>query len=471
MWTILEKEFLDNLLNQRFQVATVVAVLLTIGFIVLQEGNYSRRLEDYRMADASQERYLDGFRADEVSMMNPQRLIPPKVLSPLVNGLNSVPSLSFDGNFMDRLFPALDLLFVVSVIMSLIAVLFSHDAVCGERERGTLKLIHSNQVARPKLILAKWLGGSCSVLLPLVIAWLFGMIYISVSPRMHLAVDDWTAVLLLLAASVVFISVFYLLGLLVSSLVRSSAVAVLIAMLAWALFIFVIPNLGPYVANRIEPVRTADEFATRVSRGGWIRFYDNLEHQRDLNTKRYEQKYGQIFTGLIDMDRSERELLVGEQAPDSQLKKIWAEYSREDYEIQDSLQHANIASLDRLVERSEQEAARRSRLARNISAISPFANYLYLAIELAGTGMESREYDSRQMSAFYSQLVEYRREIFAAVKNQEEPDLSGRPRFVYESQPVADRLQTALPFGVMLVFFNVLFFVAAYVSFLRYDVR
>jgi len=474
MWTIIEKEFLDNLLNQRLQVAILVSVLLTIGCIMLQASDYSRRLEDYRLADASQEEFLDGFKAAEVNMMSPQGLIPPKPLSPLVNGLQSSPALSFDQNYLVKMFPVLDLLFIVSVIMSLMAVLFSHDAVCGERERGTLRLITSNAVARPKLILAKWLGGSSSILLPLVISCLVGMIYISVSPRMQLGVADWLEVLLILLASLAFISVFYLLGLLVSSLVRSSAAAVLISVLVWAVFIFVIPNLGPYLATRIEPVKTADEILTRVSRGGWNRFYDNLEKQRDLNTQRYVQEYGQIFSQCLNIDHDKRELLVGEQAPDLPVKRIWQKYSKEDYEIQDNLHRAYYAKLDKLMDQARLETAKQTRLARNFSAVSPFSDYLYLATEISGTGLESREYDSRQSSAYWSQVNEYRRKISKAVENASGntgPDLSGRPRFDYKPQPLAERLKAVLPFGAALLFFNLLFFTGAFVGFLRYDVR
>ena len=43
--------------------------------------------------------------------------------------------------------------------MSLMAILFSYDAVSGERERGTLRLLLTNSLSRPALIAAKWLGG------------------------------------------------------------------------------------------------------------------------------------------------------------------------------------------------------------------------------------------------------------------------------------------------------------------------
>ncbi|HSG29356.1 MAG TPA: ABC transporter permease subunit, partial [Candidatus Krumholzibacterium sp.] len=55
-------------------------------------------------------------------------------------------------------FRLLDLNFVFLVVMSLFAILFTYDAVNGERESGTLRLTFSNAVPRVKYIAAKFTG-------------------------------------------------------------------------------------------------------------------------------------------------------------------------------------------------------------------------------------------------------------------------------------------------------------------------
>ncbi len=62
---------------------------------------------------------------------------PPEQFRPLIIGMQKDADLgSIDDNPLPTLFPPLDLVFIVSIIMSLMAILFSYDAVCGEREKG-----------------------------------------------------------------------------------------------------------------------------------------------------------------------------------------------------------------------------------------------------------------------------------------------------------------------------------------------
>ena len=50
-------------------------------------------------------------------------------------------------------------------------------------------------------------------------------------------------------------------------------------------------------------------------------------------------------------------------------------------------------------------------------------------------------------------------------------DISDRRRFVSKEEPLKDKLNEMLPYWGILVFFKVVFFGAALVGFLRYDVR
>jgi len=50
-------------------------------------------------------------------------------------------------------------------------------------------------------------------------------------------------------------------------------------------------------------------------------------------------------------------------------------------------------------------------------------------------------------------------------------DVDDRPRFVFKEEPLRDKLGAVLPYWGILVLFNVVFFVAAFAGFMRYDVR
>ena len=58
-------------------------------------------------------------------------------------------------NLYASFYGPLDLVFIVSVIMTFLAIVFSFGAVSGEKEQGTLRQILGNSVPRPTVILAK----------------------------------------------------------------------------------------------------------------------------------------------------------------------------------------------------------------------------------------------------------------------------------------------------------------------------
>ena len=58
------------------------------------------------------------------------------------------------------LFGVLDLAFIVKVVLSLCVLLFTYDAICGEKEQGTLRLYASYPVSRSAQALAKLAGST-----------------------------------------------------------------------------------------------------------------------------------------------------------------------------------------------------------------------------------------------------------------------------------------------------------------------
>lgn len=50
-------------------------------------------------------------------------------------------------------------------------------------------------------------------------------------------------------------------------------------------------------------------------------------------------------------------------------------------------------------------------------------------------------------------------------------DVSDRPRFSFKEEPLIDRIYGVMPYWGILIFFNIIFFICAFVKFIRYDVR
>jgi hypothetical protein len=119
-----------------------------------------------------------------------------------------------------------------------------------------------------------------------------------------------------------------------------------------------------------------------------------------------------------------------------------------------------------------------TKLAKNLACISPFANYVYVARDLTGTGLRSLNYFEqirweyvKQVRSYVDGKIKDAREKDPTLKEDSFLDISDRPRFVFKEEGLKDKLSEVLPYWGILVLFNVVFFAAAFAGFMRYDVR
>ena len=163
------------------------------------------------------------------------------------------------------LFPAPDLLYIVNIVASLLAVLFAFDAVCGESQDGTLKLIMANSVPRHVVLLAKWIGGYLSLALPFIVSLLVSALLISLSSEIPFEGQNWQAFIVTGAVSLLLIAVMFSFGLLVSVRARRSSSAILSLLALWVLLALVLPNAGPFLAEIINPVPDVGEIERKIA--------------------------------------------------------------------------------------------------------------------------------------------------------------------------------------------------------------
>ncbi|MFQ6116189.1 MAG: hypothetical protein ACE5NG_19170, partial [bacterium] len=121
---------------------------------------------------------------------------------------------------------------------------------------------------------------------------------------------------------------------------------------------------------------------------------------------------------------------------------------------------------------------RQTGLALLLSCSSPLTNYLFVSRDLSSTGLRSMGH-FRRLANEYSQVFGAYIDTKFEKLRAENPtltvndwiDVSDRPRFQYQTEALGHRLADVLPHFGLLIFFAILFFVAAFVSFLKYDVR
>jgi len=134
------------------------------------------------------------------------------------------------------------LLNLAQYLVPLLGLLVGHDLIVREREDRTLNLVLASGVARSQLMLGKFLGGALAVAVPVVLGFLLAGTLIGIAahdvafgPFLKLALSG-------LVLGVVFTGV----GLVLSTFARSRVQALVFALLAWgvAVFVFDLAALG-----------------------------------------------------------------------------------------------------------------------------------------------------------------------------------------------------------------------------------
>jgi ABC-type transport system involved in multi-copper enzyme maturation permease subunit len=288
-------------------------------------------------------------------------------------------------------------------------MLFAFDIICGEKEAGTLRQTISNTVKRPILIIGKWIGGFTSFILPFFMAILLSTILVTLSPLVDMNAQNWAKLGLFLLIAVVYLAVFFSLGLLISCLTRHSSTALVISLFAWAVLVFLIPNMGNILARQLVRIPTVQQIELK------------REHImiKDVVEAEYDGQPGHM---------------------------TWAErgkrHRRENAQINEDYRNC----FNRLVAKSQ-----------NITRFSPAAAFTFLVTDFMGTGVS----DERRL-----------RRAVLQYKSTSQDRGGKRPTFRYQRSSIKEVLgPKSLSDCLILILFNILFFSGAYVAFLRYDVR
>jgi len=408
--SIIRKEILSNLLSYKFSIIIILSTMLILVSIFVMYRDYCLALENYEILRSKSE--------------NPPAVIPPTPLAIFAKGLEENLCRSYESGFggsievsstqksinkLFKLFTVPDLLYVIKVILSLCAMLFAFDIICGEKEKGTLRQSLSCSLGRPTLIAGKWIGGFISFILPFFIAVLLGTIFVTLSPVVDMSPGNWLKLGLFLLGSVIYLAAFFSLGLLISCLTHRSSTSLVLSLFVWAVLVFLVPNLGNILARQLVPIPTVQQLELKRKHIR-VRTYIEVNRLQDWPERKK----------AIERANSEREMLA------------------EDYRNR----------FNRLVT-----------VSKNITQISPAAAFTFLATDITGTGMLE---ERRLKRAF----LQYRDTLWNWNETGE------RPAFSYQRCSVQEALGLGgLSNGVILVLFNILFFTGAYVAFLRYDAR
>jgi ABC-type transport system involved in multi-copper enzyme maturation permease subunit len=263
-------------------------------------------------------------------------------------------------NILLEIFTTPDLLYIVKTILSLCAMLFAFDMVCGEKEAGTLRQSLSNNLKRPILIIGKWIGGFMSFILPFFIAVLLGTILITLSPMVDMNTYNLLKLGMFMLSSVIYLAIFFSLGLLISCLTHRTSTSLVLSLFVWVILVFLIPNLGNILARQLVQIPTVQQLELRRTQN-WAK-------------NRFMQKQTRSDT--------------------SELRNFKKRLEEESKQFIDDYRNR----IKRLV-----------KVSQNITRISPAAAFTFLATDIMGTGLSEERRLKRAILQYDGGAFRYQR--------------------------------------------------------------
>jgi len=446
---LVKKEILNNILSFRFAVTFLMFFLLIGGSMVMMAANHDKQRRDYYNATSAYRERVDQMRDfNEFELFGMTSRREPNPLSIFAMGLEADMSRSVTNSEMQglqvggtpyanplfALFSTPDVAYVVSIIVSLLAILFVFDAVSGEKEEETLKLVLSNSVPRDALLMSKCIGGLVCLCMSFLISLGVGLLIARVSMSLVLAPTQWLRIGGIVLVSLLYISAFLMLGLFISTCTQRSGTSLMISLLAWVVLVLGIPNLVPVVARQMMPLPSM------------ARMEGEEEAIRNEEYDKARQKMSR------DMSREQRSALYNEarRAVQTRMELLQSNYENR------FMQQVSLAMV--------------------MSRVSPSACFTYASTAFAGTGVDAYtgfvryvHLDFRRL--FEQSLHDVREASRSARAGVGAVDVKRLPVFAPKEQTIQLSLKKSLIDIGLLCGYTTLFFLGAFIRFLRYDVK
>lgn len=277
-------------------------------------------------------------------------------------------------------------------------------------------------------------GGLCVILGSLLISVLVVTIIMQFHPAVLLFGSDWTRILSILGVSALYLIFFYSLSLFVSVVVNRPAVTLMVLLQIWIFLIIIYPNLGVIAANHLYPLPSAQE----------------ILQQKRAAVQPYEEEYKQVRDAFSKAVRS--------------AQPVPEEIGKRNIELS-ILQTDSRFQVDKEFSR---KLTGQMKFAQNFSILSPAVLFDRAVNRYTKTGMGEFERFMDGVYRHWQKLTERQKLRYEDLKAYREAKL---PEFTYSSESISRNFISTLPQWILLFLFSLIFFILAYVKFLKKDVR
>ena len=483
--TLIQKEIMHHVLSVRFVALLLMCVLLIPLNLHINYHHYLKRQINYQEQETfkdenSQEPAGLSFqfttKATDPNFEVSKLILKPTPLSVFATGLESaLPSyLGMTRNGVTRgeaalstapiafLLGHLDFVFVVSTVFSLLALLFTFDAVAGEREAGTLRINLANALPRDVFLWSKLIGGYFVFILPFLISLIIGLLVLVWQGFPLAEPDIFPRVLCLVFVSLLYIAVFFAMGAVISIYFDSSKTALIVAFTIWAFAVLILPRVGFLAAQIVAPTSTAESvYREKTARRAELRA--SLEAER---SKMMSEVFSEMMRESNAMQESKPAVIgIDSKHFDKVNEKMIP------LEEEARLKYRDLATqLDR---RYQRERKHQDEIGINFSRITPTASFIFLATDTMQTGQTKKNTYIQTGTRYYETLDA---EIFS--KMSEDPGAHIHIEEIPSPMPppplaelsLEETLQHAALDLLLLCFLAVVLTTVAFLKFFRMDI-
>ena len=341
------------------------------------------------------------------------------------------------------IFITLDWVFIIGVLLSLAALLFTHDAIVGEKESGVLKLVMANSLPRHTLLWGKFLGAMMVLIGVLLLSVTLNLLIVLMLAELSLDFSHAVRIAVMVLICVVYLAGCTALGLLISAHSSSRRVSLTTVLFVWASMVLLWPQMGKTIAELFhEEVHELEHTKYVYEHGdGTFTWHPIRGHAYGLakEDNRLDPTFIKKFSSALRSERTHHQ------------------------ELANALRRRRIQQVN---------------LAQNIVRVSPMGAYQYAMEAMAGTGLpryrhfidQARNYAQRfEESLLAIDRADARSLHVPLVKNglsTQKVELEQVPVFA-EDLSAASLARSAIVDLVLLGFFAVFTYLAAYLVWLR----
>ena len=445
--TIAMKELLLSFNTIRFVVVVLVTCLLIPISVAVLSNDYIAEKDDYESRVALEERSAKEKDSDKrVFRPVPELSVLFRgVATKSINGITlqneswNQPVASATQSPTESIFPVVDLTFIVGIVLSALAIILSFDAVSGEKENATLRLIMTTTISRTQVVTGKWLGLTAALIIPYLMGLLISLILVMTITGSTFSMENWLALTLAIAISCIYLSLFILLGIFISIVSKNTSQSIFLGLGVWGALVILLPNIITAASGSILKVPTFQEI--------------------ERNIRIIHNNY------LIDLHNTNKVIAAELQARNAPREETYIARRTNEWP-----RRAKTGQEIRALETNFwNQVKAQEDFSRNLSLISPMGGLTESLVTLANTGTDAQR---KFLASAYRYGERFYAQLFKDVTHYPtDEEIAAIPNYSYQSITLAERLSIVILPIVSLLVIMILLYFGSLIFMVKYDVR